>query len=126
MTTAPKSLIINSPYDPPQQHWIKENNKPLRIIEGRRPAGYEIIDTRNNTTRSERIELVNNIRPRVDEWREAGYPGVTSLTRQLLEYWHERGEFMDGEWQNGPRPYPFYFCQLEAMETLIWWVEGSP
>jgi type III restriction enzyme len=22
--------------------------------------------------------------------------------------------------------YPFYYCQIEAIETLIWWVEGSP
>ena len=23
------------------------------------------------------------------------------------------------------RQHPFYFCQLEAIETLIWWVEGA-
>src|SRR5690606_33663797 len=23
------------------------------------------------------------------------------------------------------RQHPFYFCQLEAIETLIWWVEGT-
>jgi type III restriction enzyme len=31
------------------------------------------------------IPLVNQIRPRVKAWREAGYPDVTSTTRRLLE-----------------------------------------
>ena len=31
------------------------------------------------------IPLINWIRPRVKAWREAGYPGVTSITRRLLE-----------------------------------------
>ena len=26
---------------------------------------------------------------------------------------------------DGARSMPFYFCQLEAIETLIWWVEGA-
>ena len=111
------SLIINSPYDKPQQHWAQdERGRVLEITPGRREAGYEIIDTRNNTRRVEELELVNRIRPRVDEWREADYPGVTSVSRRLLEHWHDREA----------RQLPFYFCQLEAIETLIWWVEGPP
>ena len=86
----------------------------LEVVRGRREAGYEIIDTRNNTRRVEELALVNRIRPRVDAWREASYPGVTSVSRRLLEHWHDREA----------RQLPFYFCQLEAIETLIWWVEG--
>ncbi|MFN8894957.1 MAG: BPTD_3080 family restriction endonuclease, partial [Betaproteobacteria bacterium] len=41
--------------------------------------------------------------------------GVTAVTRQLLAHWHDQGA----------RQYPFYFCQLEAIETLIWWVEAT-
>jgi len=52
----------------------------------------------------------------VDAWRDADYPGVTIVTRKLLEHWHDREA----------RQYPFYFCQLEAIETLIWWVEAAP
>ncbi|MDD5632487.1 MAG: DEAD/DEAH box helicase family protein [Methylococcales bacterium] len=26
----------------------------------------------------------------------------------------------------GQRELPFYYCQLEAIETLIWWVEAQP
>lgn len=115
MSKAPQSLIINSPYDMPQQHWGQDRHgRVLEVTEGRRPAGYEIFDTRTNTRRVEELELVNRIRPRVGEWREANYPGVTSVTRRLLEHWHDREV----------RVLPFYFCQLEAIETLIWWVEA--
>lgn len=122
------SLIINSPYDRPDRYWEQDGSgKAMTLCQGRRPAAYEIFDTRNNTRRSEPLELVNRIRQRVDEWREAGYPGVTSVTRQLLEHWQARGEWdADGRrWEGGPRQYPFYFCQLEAIETLIWWLEAQ-
>lgn len=112
---APKSLIINSPYESPHQHWLQARDGSLTIVEGRRPAGYEIFDVRNNTRRTETLALVNEIRGRVDVWRAADYPGVTSVTRRLLEHWHD----------HTARQYPFYFCQLEAIETLIWWVEAA-
>lgn len=122
------SLIINSPFEVPAQHWEQAAaGKGLELQQGRRPAGYELYDTRNNTRRVVPLEMVNQIRTRVDEWRAAGYIGVTSITRQLLEHWHARGEWVPEEtrWVGGPRQNPFYFCQLEAIETLIWWVEGS-
>lgn len=84
------------------------------INESRRPASYDIINPTKNSKRTEELELVNRIRERVNEWREAGYPNVTTVTRQLLEHWNDRTQ----------RTHPFYFCQLEAIETLIWWVEG--
>lgn len=116
MSDAPKSLIINSPYDMPVKHWEQDRHgRVLNVIPGRRSAGYEIVDTRNNTRRSVELELVNRIRPRVDEWRQKGYSGVTVVTRRLLEHWHDRDA----------RQYPFYFCQLEAIETLVWWVEAQ-
>jgi len=108
------SLIINSPFVCPAQHW-SETPGGLVTKPGRRPASTEIFDPRNNTRRTEPLELVNRIRNRVNQWREAGYPGVTILTRTLLEHWHDRDA----------RQYPFYFCQLEAVETLIWWIEGT-
>ena len=33
-----------------------------------------------------------------------------------MSTWHDREA----------RQLPFYFCQLDAIETLIWWVEGPP
>jgi type III restriction enzyme len=109
-----RSLIINSPYLVPARQWVPGRDGQLTLVDGRRPAGYEIIDLRSNTKRVEPLDLVNRIRERVDEWRAAAWPGVTSVTRALLEHWHERTA----------RQYPFYFCQLEAAETLIWWVEA--
>jgi len=109
------SLIINSPYEKPQRHWKQMPDGTLEIVNERRPAGYEIFDPRTNTRRVEEIELVNRIRKRVDDWRQNDYPGVTGITRRLLEHWHDRNA----------REYPLYFCQLEAIETLIWWVEAQ-
>jgi len=112
------SLIINSPYKAPEQHWGGQlPDGSLPIVQSRRSASHEIFDPRSNTRRIEPLTLVNEIRKRVDSWRSAGYPGITSVTRNLLEYWSDR---------EVNRIYPFYFCQLEAIETLIWWVEALP
>ncbi|MCD6706818.1 MAG: DEAD/DEAH box helicase family protein [Thiobacillus sp.] len=113
--TSTRSLILNSPYEAPRFFW-REDRGNLTLEHGRRAAGYEIFDTRNNTRRTEPLELVNRIRERVDAWRAADYPGVTSITRSLLTHWHDPSA----------RQHPFYFCQLEAIETLIWHVEASP
>lgn len=112
--TTPKSLIINSPYDVPDRYWEQARDGTLALVPERRPAGYEIFDVRNNTRRVQPLTLVNEIRTRVDSWRESAYPGITSVTRRLLEHWNDRTA----------REHPFYFCQLEAVETLIWWVEA--
>lgn len=109
------SLIINSPFVSPGKHWVDGANGKLEKRAERRPASYDVFDARNNTKRTETLDLVNTIRSRVDAWREAGWPGVTIITRKLLEHWHD----------NEARQLPFYFCQLEAIETLIWWVEGA-
>ncbi len=109
------SLIINTPYQCPEQHWVEGKGGKLEIKPERRPASYDVFDARNNTKRTETLDLVNTIRERVDQWRADGYPGVTIVTRKLLEHWHD----------DDARQYPFYFCQLEAVETLIWWVEGA-
>ncbi len=61
------------------------------------------------------IPLVNRIRPRVRAWREAGWPGVTGITKRLLEHWTDAEEFDDRR---------FFFCQIEAVETLIWLAEA--
>lgn len=110
-----KSLIINSPFEKPTHHWERRQDNQLALQEGRRPAGYEIFDTRTNTVRSVKLDLVNRIRERVDAWRAEGYPGVTAVTRQLLDHWRD---------QEANRVYDFYYCQLEAIETLIWHVEA--
>ncbi len=73
--TLPASLIINSPFERPTHHWRRAGDSRLELLEGRRPAGYEVFDTRNNTVRTVALAQVNRIRERVDAWRAADYPG---------------------------------------------------
>src|ERR1017187_2950229 len=116
-------LIINSPYQEPARYWhYDRESRTFSLVEGaRRPAGY-VIASENSRSFDDpgifkEIPLVNLIRPRVKAWREAGYPGVTGITKRLLDYWQNPEE----------REYRrFFFCQLEAIETLIWLVEAPP
>jgi type III restriction enzyme len=115
-------LIINSPYEEPTRHWSYDREtRTFDLVEGRRPAGY-VVATPGSKSFDDpgilvEIPLVNQIRPRVKAWREAGYPGVTSITKRLLEHWYNPEEFETRR---------FFFCQLEAVETLIWLTEASP
>ncbi len=113
-------LIINSPYEEPKRHWryVRES-RTFELVEGRRPAGY-VVATPGSRSFDDpgifvEISPVNRIRPRVKSWREAGYPGVTAITRRLLEHWNNPEEFA---------AHRFFFCQLEAIETLIWLTEA--
>ncbi len=115
-------LIINSPYEEPARHWRYERETRLFSLEdGRRPAGYVVASESSKAFDDPgifiEIPLVNQIRPRVKAWREAGYPGVTSITKRLLEHWQDPEEFEARR---------FFFCQLEAVETLIWLTEAPP
>jgi type III restriction enzyme len=117
----PSQLIINKPFDEPSHYWRYDRTTQLfSPIEGRRPAGYLITspDARgfNDPGVFVELPLVNRIRPRVKAWREAGYQGTTGITRRLLEHWYDSSE----------RDNRFFFCQLEAIETLIWLTEAAP
>ena len=114
-------LIINSPYEAPKEHWerVPGLTSYFRRASGRRSAGYiKAGDTRNPDDPGIfiPIELVNLIRERVDGWRADGYPGVTGTTHRLLEHWHNPQE----------RDNQFFYCQLEAIETIIWLSEAPP
>lgn len=113
-------LIINSAYREPTAHWkYNLETHHFEWTQGRRPAGYVVAGQERNAYNDQgrfvELPLVNKIRPRVKAWREAGYPGVTGTTRRLLTHWHD----------NAARQYPFFFCQLDAMETLIWLTEAA-
>ncbi|MEW6605018.1 MAG: DEAD/DEAH box helicase family protein, partial [Thermoproteota archaeon] len=113
-------LIICSPYEKPTSHWHYDRERRFfERLKGRRPAGY--LASSGNTTFDDpgifhELPLVNAIRDRVDAWREKGYPGITGTTKELLDYWQNPQE----------RDNRFFFCQLEAMETLIWLTEAPP
>ena len=91
-------LIINSPYGEPARHWSYDRERrAFSLADGRRPAGYVIASEGSRSFDDPghfvEIPLVNRIRPRVRVWREAGYPGVTGITKRLLEHWTNPEEF---------------------------------
>jgi type III restriction enzyme len=113
-------LIINSPYREPAEHWKYDRESRLfSRVPGRRPAGYvrasESSKTFDDPGVFVELPLPNKIRPRVNAWRDSGYPSVSGITKRLLEHWR------DPEQRENHR---LFFCQLEAIETLIWLTEA--
>lgn len=116
-------LIINSPYEEPRQYWRYEpKTRTFTRNEGRRPAGYVVASESSRAFDDPgmfiEIPSVNAIRPRVKAWREHRtnpYAGITGMTKRLVEHWNNPEE----------REKRFFFCQLEAIETLIWLVEAD-
>lgn len=112
--------IVNSPFEEPTCYWEYKEGQSV-LTEARRPAGYYL----RPRTRGPQVsmfeeefvplDVVNDLRHRVKAWREKDYPGVTPITRQLLNHWN-----------NPERERKLFFCQREAAETLIWLVESSP
>jgi len=114
-----EQLIINSPYEEPGEHWsYNRNTQAFDRKTGRRSAGYYVAtpgsNQYNDPGKFEEIPLANDIRKRVKKWRNNNYPGITSVTRKLIEHWYAKDV----------RDYPFFFCQLDAIETLIWLTEA--
>jgi type III restriction enzyme len=112
-------LIINSPYEEPKEHWTyNTSTQAFDRISGRRSAGYFVagqgVNQYNDLGVFKSIPLVNEIRRRVKAWRNSNYPGITSITRKLIEHWYAKEA----------RYYPFFFCQLDAIETIIWLTEA--
>jgi len=83
-------LIINSPYEEPGEYWSYDRERRLFARKaGRRPAGYVIASERSQSFDDPgifiEIPLVNQIRPRVKDWREEQdnpYAGATSITKR--------------------------------------------
>ena len=112
-------LIINSAFKEPKSHWKYDLKSESFIREnGRRPAGYFVAGKASNKYNDigvfVELPLVNSIRIRVKTWREKGYPGVTGITKKLLHYWSNNEERLN----------QFFFCQIDAIETLIWLTEA--
>ncbi|NLW50321.1 MAG: DEAD/DEAH box helicase family protein [Candidatus Brocadiaceae bacterium] len=114
--------ILNTPFEEPKEYWyIREGESPEQRP-GRRPSViYPPSDTPVAWTIDERVlrrsdefapgyemVLVNLIRQRLAAWRKDGYPGVTRVTKEMLDYWRRDG-----------RKTPLFFAQIEAAETVI-------
>ena len=134
--------VLNSPYDYPGRHWeLDETRQPTnRVLKQRRPASYitPVPRPRKQRGKSQQQEMVldegqglsteeqqydptstiNVLRREVALWRalpEARW-NVTPETARLLKHWRDY-EFSD------IRP---FFCQIEAVETVIWLTEVAP
>jgi type III restriction enzyme len=113
-------LIINSPYEEPRLYWeYLRDTREFVLQEGRRPAGYVVASESSKSfdypgTFIE-IELVNIIRPRIKKWREQCYPGVTGITKRLLQHWQNPEERKDRR---------FFFCQ-SIIELLFHYFDSS-
>ena len=110
--------IICSPYAEPDSHWYYDRETGIPVKEpGRRDAGYWFKTERAGSvqrsllTEEERddLPLVNELRDDVRRWRKAGWPNVSQVTRRLLRHW----------WRED-RSRRLFFCQLEAVETIIY------
>lgn len=134
--------ILNSPYERPSRHWeLDEQGQPTGpIIETRRRADFVtpipkpkkrkgagtqaqfVYDEGKGLSTDEQqydpTAIVNELRGEIDQWRNLARSQwmVTPETARLLEHWRHH-EF------NGIRP---FFCQIEAVETLIWLTEVAP
>jgi type III restriction enzyme len=132
--------ILNSPYERPDRHWeLDGSGQPTdQIVERRRGSSLVSPIPKSKKSRgkagqsdlySDRddlgldqeynpTEVINGIRSAVESWRslpESQWQ-VTPSTARLLRHWRS-DDFQD------IRP---FFCQVEAVETVIWLVEVAP
>ena len=135
--------ILNSPYSAPKlHHALDADGQPLDVppIEGRRrselitpvpsarrrPQGKQkSLPFQDETGLSSDAQeynptpIINEIRSHVESWRALPNPadwGVTPATARLLTYWRSHNF-------EGVRP---FFCQVEAVETIVWLTEVAP
>lgn len=134
-----ESPVLNSPYAKPDRHWqLGEGGQPTGVVEaGRRRSDLTTPipkprATRGKAVRSEQAdflqgergqeynptETINGIRSAVESWRNLPETQwqVTATTQRLLNHWRTH-EFAN------QRP---FFCQIEAVETVIWLTEVAP
>jgi type III restriction enzyme len=135
--------VLNSPYEYPSRHWEldKEGQPTQKVLENRRTVdfvtpipkakkrkesadqGEFVMDEGSGLSSKEQqyqmADTINRLRKHVDDWRkipDSTQWKVTPETARLLHHW---------------RNYPFagirpFFCQVEAVETLIWLTEVAP
>lgn len=110
--------IINDPFAEPTHYWHFGDLTPQKRA-GRRTAGYLASSPDGQLRITDDLiplDLVNDLRSRVRTWRQDGYPGATSVTRDLFAFW-----FAPERQAIGRRP---FFCQQEAVETIAFLTEA--
>lgn len=100
---------LYGPADEPNLHRLaaKKKGDPAVINNGRRPSI---------------IPIANNLRHALDDWRRADYVGASETSRELLYHWFSTDHVFSSA-SGEPLQFNYYFCQREAIETLIYLVE---
>jgi type III restriction enzyme len=117
--------ILNGPFDPPQEHWKIEPDKPAARLPGRRKAGYfyrppkaaQGEDGESGAGEWRELATVNLVRKRMAKWQAEGRPGLTRTSAELVAYWRREGRDPTKR---------LFFAQLEAAETIIFLNEARP
>ncbi|WP_289023011.1 BPTD_3080 family restriction endonuclease [uncultured Salegentibacter sp.] len=119
--------ILNSPYEEPKLHYHTNDKGELdyesvqkgrrifipdiHVIPTRQGAQKEIFEV-NDLAEEYGTHLVNLVRKEIGQWRDAGYPNTTRVTKELLNFWF-----------NNPERHAIkklFFAQRETVETAIW------
>jgi type III restriction enzyme len=101
---------LYKPWEEPNHHRqrAEKENEPALIINGRRPSS---------------IAIVQNLRQAIAEWRATEYSfGCSDTSRELLLHWFGRDHRMQTA-SGETVPFHYYFCQREAIETLVYLLE---
>ena len=119
--------IINSAFSEPKRHFRFDEDGITDYILNFRRISHYFIPIAQPKKKSKPLELdlgewtqdrveenkfINQIREKISIWRRGGYLYVTPTTKKLLEYWN-----------NPDRERKLYFCQIEALETVIYITE---
>ncbi|WNO53165.1 BPTD_3080 family restriction endonuclease [Stakelama saccharophila] len=130
------SPILNSPYDEPSRHWeLDAGGQPTNVVVPRRRPSALVSPIPKAKKVRGRVavqddllaedgqeynptEVINGIRSAVESWRQLPESQwqVTATTARLLKHWRHH-DFANQK--------PF-FCQVEAVETVIWLTEVAP
>jgi len=127
MTDIIENPVINSPFEMPKRHFkFTDTGITNKIIKGRRKSTYFIPIPKPKQrggqcpmdyemqSRATPNQLINDIRKQVSIWRNKNYPYVTQITQRLLEHW-----------QAPDKERKLFFCQIEALETIIYLTEAA-
>ena len=104
------------PWERPTSYLVKDAPAPYGVKGDPAPSGWR---EESSSRRPSPLLLVPKLRAAVDAWRAGGYEGASLVTRRLFEYWFEEDHAVAGF----PVPLRYYFCQREAIETLVWLIE---
>lgn len=92
-------------------------DEPTRYRKAPAKAGEDAVIS--NGRRPSSIPIANNLRHALDAWRLGDYAGVSETSRELLYHWFQRDHVFLSE-GGDPLQFSYYFCQREAIETLIY------